>query len=94
MDQVGAAAPDALRHLRNGTFDVMSVLIGQTARDEPFIDSLDLIGVSTTLEETQAAIAGGREALDRRLQERFNAKVMTLWPFGAQMFFCNRPVAS
>ena len=38
MDQVGAAAPDALRHLRNGTFDVMSVLIGQTARDEPFID--------------------------------------------------------
>jgi TRAP-type C4-dicarboxylate transport system substrate-binding protein len=35
MDQVGAAAPDALRHLRNGTFDVMSVLIGQTARDEP-----------------------------------------------------------
>ncbi|MCA3279729.1 MAG: TRAP transporter substrate-binding protein [Roseomonas sp.] len=94
MDQVGAAAPDALRHLRNGTFDVMSVLIGQTARDEPFIDSLDLMGVSTTLEETQQAIAGGREALDRRLQERFNAKVMTLWPFGAQMFFCNRPVAS
>ncbi len=94
MDQVGAAAPDALRHLRSGTFDVMSVLIGQTARDEPFVDSMDLIGVSTTLDETRAAIAGGREALDRRLQERFGAKVMTLWPFGPQIFFCNRPVAS
>src|SRR3712207_1954634 len=82
MDQAGVQAADALRHLRSGAFDVMSVLIGQTARDEPFIDSLDLIGVSTTLDETQTAVEAGREALDRRLQERFNAKVLTLWPFG------------
>ena len=94
MDQVGVQAADALRHLRTGAFDVMSVLIGQTARDEPFIDSLDLIGVSTTLDETRTAVEAGREALDRRLQERFNAKVLTLWPFGPQIFFCNRPVAS
>ena len=76
MDQVGVQAADALRHLRSGAFDVMSVLIGQTARDEPFIDSLDLIGVSTTLDETRTAVDAGREALDRRLQERFNAKVL------------------
>ena len=94
MDQVGAAAADALRNLRNNVFDVMSVLMGQTARDEPFVDALDLIGVSTTLDETQVAIAAGREALDRRLQERFGTKVMTLWPFGPQIFFCNRPIAS
>src|SRR5918993_2771323 len=67
MDQVGVQAADALRHLRTGAFDVMSVLIGQTARDEPFIDSLDLIGVSTTLDETRTAVDAGREALDRRV---------------------------
>ncbi|HYF07936.1 MAG TPA: TRAP transporter substrate-binding protein [Acetobacteraceae bacterium] len=94
MDQVGAAAADALRNLRNNVFDVMSVLMGQTARDEPFVDAMDLMGVSTTLEETRAAINAGREALSRRIQERFNARVMTLWPFGAQIFFCNRPVQS
>lgn len=94
MDQVGVQAADALRHLRTGAFDVMWVLIGQTARDEPFIDSLDLIGVSTTLDETRTAMEAGREALNRRLQERSNAKVLTLWPFGPQIFFCNRPVAS
>jgi TRAP-type C4-dicarboxylate transport system substrate-binding protein len=94
MDQVGVQAADALRHLRTGAFDVMSVLIGQTARDEPFIDSTDLIGVATTLDEARVAVNAGREALDHRLQQRFNAWVLTLWPFGPQIFFCNRPIRS
>ena len=92
MDQVGVQAADALRHLRNSAFDVMAVLIGQVARDEPFFDGLDLIGVSTNVADLAKAVEGGREAFDRRLQERFNARVMALWPFGPQYFFCNAPV--
>jgi TRAP-type C4-dicarboxylate transport system substrate-binding protein len=94
MDQIGLQAADALRHLRTGAFDVMAVLIGQVARDEPFFDGLDLIGVSTNVADLRRAVEGGREAFDRRLQERFNAKVMAIWPFGPQYFFCNAPVRS
>lgn len=92
MDQIGLQAADALRHLRTGAFDVMAVLIGQVARDEPFFDGLDLIGVSTNVEDLAKAVTGGREAFDRRLQERFNAKALAIWPFGPQYFFCNAPV--
>ena len=92
MDQIGLQAADALRHLRSGAFDVMDVLIGQVARDEPFFDGLDLIGVSTSVAELQQAVNGGREAFDKRLQERFGAHVLALWPFGPQYFFCNAPV--
>lgn len=94
MDQVGVQAADALRLLRSGAFDMMSVTIGNVARDEPFFDGLDLIGVSTTLPELRAAVNAGRESFDQRLQSRFGAKVMTLWPFGQQVFFCNHPVNS
>src|SRR4051812_35064037 len=89
MDQIGLQAADALRHLRTGAFDVMAVLIGQVARDEPFFDGLDLIGVSTNVEDLRKAVEAGREAFDKRLQERFNAKIMALWPFGQQYFFCS-----
>ncbi|TDH62652.1 ABC transporter substrate-binding protein [Dankookia rubra] len=92
MDQIGLQAADALRHLRTGAFDVMAVLIGQVARDEPFFDGLDLIGVSTNVTDLAKAVDAGRGAFDKRLQERFNAKVMALWPFGPQYFFCNAPV--
>jgi len=94
MDQIGLQAADALRHLRTGAFDVMAVLIGQVARDEPFFDGMDIIGVSTNVADLRQAVAAGREAIDKRLQERFNAKVLAIWPFGPQYFFCNVPVKS
>ncbi|MES2712040.1 MAG: TRAP transporter substrate-binding protein [Pseudomonadota bacterium] len=94
MDQVGVQAADALRHLRAGAFDVMSVVIGPVARDEPFFDGIDLIGVSPTVAELRSAVDAARTAFDARLLERFGARAMALWPFGPQYFFCNAPIRS
>jgi TRAP-type C4-dicarboxylate transport system substrate-binding protein len=93
MDVVGVQAADALRLIRSGAFDIMAVLTGQIARDEPFFDGLDLIGVSSNLEEARQAVDAGREAFNRRL-ERFNARALAFWPFGPQILFCNHPVRS
>lgn len=92
MDVLNVQAADALRLLRSGTFDVMSVQIGMASRDDPFFEGLDLIGVSTNMKDLRQAVNAYREAFDQRLQARFNAKVMTLWPFGPQVFYCNRPI--
>jgi len=92
MDVVNVQAADALRLLRSGTFDVMSVQIGMASRDDPFFEGLDLIGVSTNMKDLRRAVNSYREVFDRRLQARFNAKVMTLWPFGPQVFYCNKAI--
>jgi TRAP-type C4-dicarboxylate transport system substrate-binding protein len=94
MDVVGVQAADALRLLRSGTFDVMSVQIGMASRDDPFFEGIDLIGVSTNMKDLRKAVDAYREVFDQRLQARFNAKVMTLWPFGPQVFYCNTPIKS
>ena len=92
MDAVSVQAADALRLLRSGTFDVMSVQIGMASRDDPFFEGVDLIGVSTNMADLKKAVEAYREAFDKRLQTRFNAKVLTLWPFGPQVFYCNSPI--
>ncbi len=92
MDAVGVQAADALRMLRSGTFDVMSVQIGMASRDDPFFEGIDLIGVSTNMADLRRAVESYRKVFDDRLQKRFNAKVMTLWPFGPQVFYCNKPI--
>jgi TRAP-type C4-dicarboxylate transport system substrate-binding protein len=92
MDVVGVQAADALRHLRSGTFDVMSVQIGMASRDDPFFEGLDLIGVSPNMKDLRKAVEAYRQVFDQRLQARFKAKVMTLWPFGPQVFYCNKPI--
>jgi TRAP-type C4-dicarboxylate transport system substrate-binding protein len=94
MDVLGVQAADALRLLRSGTFDVMSVQIGMASRDDPFFEGIDLIGVSTNMDDLRKAVDAYRTVFDERLQKRFNAKVMTLWPFGPQVFYCNKPITS
>jgi len=92
MDTLGLQAADALRLISSGAFDVMSVQIGMASRDDPFFEGIDLIGVSTDTDALKKAVDAYREVFDQRLQERFNAKVMTLWPFGPQVFYCNAPI--
>ena len=92
MDVIGIKAPDALRLIKAGTFDVMSVQIGMASRDEPLFEGIDLIGVSTDMAKLKKAVESYRDVFDQRLQEKFNAKVMTLWPFGPQMFYCNAKI--
>lgn len=94
MDVVNVKAEDALRLLRSGSFDVMSVQIGQASRDDPFFEGIDLVGVSTNFKDLRTSIEAYRASFDERLQRRFNAKVMTLWPFGPQVFYCNKPIKS
>lgn len=94
MDAIGVEAADALRLIRSGAFDVMSVQVGMASRDEPFFEGIDLAGVAADLDAQREAVNAVRESFDERLQERFNAKLMTLWPFGPQMMFCNGDIES
>jgi TRAP-type C4-dicarboxylate transport system substrate-binding protein len=94
MDVVNVKPDDALRLLRSNLFDVMSVQIGSVARDDPFFEGIDLAGVSTNMTMLRESMEAYSEAFDRRLQQKFKAKVLTLWPFGPQVFFCNKPIKS
>lgn len=93
MDVVNVQAADALRLLRSGTFDVMSVQIGMASRDDPFFEGIDLMGVATDMAQLRKVVEAYREVFDQRLQTRFNTKAMTLWPFGPQVFWCNSAIA-
>lgn len=94
MDVVNVKPDDALRLLRSNVFDVMSVQIGSVARDDPFFEGIDLAGVSTNMTMLRESMEAYRHVFDQRLQEKFKAKALTLWPFGPQVFFCNKPIKS
>ena len=94
MDVVNVKAEDALRLLRSNVFDVMSIQIGSIARDDPFFEGVDLAGVSTDMVKLRAAMEAYRQVFDKRLQDKFKAKALTLWPFGPQVFYCNKPIKS
>jgi TRAP-type C4-dicarboxylate transport system substrate-binding protein len=91
---LGLNMADALRLVRSGTFDVVSTQVGLAARDDPFLEGIDLIGVSTDMAELRSAVDAYRSVFDARVQSRFGAHVLAIWPFGPQVLFCNQPIRS
>lgn len=92
FSQLGLSTADALRYLSSGAFDIVNVPIGIASRDDPFLEGIDLIGVSTDMDRMALATESYRKVFDDRVREKFGAKVLTLWPFGPQAFFCNKPI--
>ncbi|MDO6460179.1 TRAP transporter substrate-binding protein [Granulosicoccaceae sp. 1_MG-2023] len=93
-DGLGLSTADGLRLVSDNAFNIASVQIGTAARDDAFFEGLDLIGVSTDMQSLKMAVDAYREVFDARLQARFGATVLALWPFGPQVFYCNAEVNS
>jgi len=92
LNVVGVKMQDTLRFVRSGAFDVVQTTISAAARDDPFIEGIDLIGVSPDLDTLKEVVEVYRTPLEKRFAERFNARVMSLWPSGPQVFFCKGEV--
>jgi TRAP-type C4-dicarboxylate transport system substrate-binding protein len=91
---LGLNLADALRLVGTGAFQLATTQIGSVAKDDPFLEGIDLIGVSTNMDELKTAVDAYREAFNTRLGERFGVKALAIWPFGPQVFLCNEPVES
>lgn len=89
---LGLNLADALRLVGSGTFQIATTQIGSVARDDPFLEGIDLIGVSTNMDELKTAVDAYREAFNARLVERFGVKALAIWPFGPQVFLCNEEI--
>ena len=88
MDTTGIKDIEGLRVLRNGLFDIVTLRIAQVSRDEPFFLGLDLVGLNPDYATARKVVDAYRAEFDKRLQTRYNAKLLGLWPFGPQVLFC------
>ncbi len=87
VDVTGIPDTDGLRVLKSGLFDIVSIRGPQVSRDEPTILGFDLVGLNPTFEAGRTHTDAFFDTVDRRLQEKFNAKLLGVWPAGPQDVF-------
>lgn len=92
VDVSGVPDTDGLRVIRNGLFDIVSIRGPQVSRDAPSILGLDLVGLNGNFEAGRRHVEAFLPVVDARLQERFNAKLLGMWPAGPQVLFCEPEV--
>ncbi|MBU2532650.1 MAG: TRAP transporter substrate-binding protein [Alphaproteobacteria bacterium] len=88
LDQTGIKAAEQLRLLKSGLFDIISLRLQQVSRDEPMILGLDLVGLNSSYDAARKSVEAFKDPLDKRLQQQFGTKLLSLWPFGPQILFC------
>ncbi len=93
LDVVGVDMQDTLRMVRTGAFDIVQSTVGAAARDDAFLEGIDLIGVSTSMEQLEEAVDAFMPELEKRVAEKFNAKPLAVWPYGPQVFYCNADIS-
>ena len=71
---LGLNLGDALRLVRSGAYDVVSTQVGLASRDDPFLEGIDLIGVSTNM--TLADVAPADLERVRKISQEL---VLTEW---------------
>ena len=91
---LGINLADGLRLLSTGAFDMATIQVGSVAKDDPFLEGIDLIGVSTNMSDLKAAVDAYRPVFNARLEEKFGVKAAAIWPFGTQVFLCNADMES
>lgn len=93
IDVTGIKSEETLRVLKNGLFDIVSIRTAQAARDEPFLLGQDLVGLNPDYDMARRVYERYKVYFDERLRERFNAKLLGLWPFGPQVLFCKPEIS-
>ena len=93
IDTLGIKETEQLRVMKAGLFEMASLRLSQNSRDEPVILGLDLVGLNPDYKTGRAVVKAYEDVLDKRLQQQFGIKLLGVWPFGPQVFFCKKPIA-
>lgn len=93
LDQTGIKGAEQLRLLKSGLFDIISLRLQQVSRDEPIILGLDLVGQNPDYASARESVEAFAPIVDKRLQEKFDTKLLAVWPFGPQVLFCKPEIS-
>jgi TRAP-type C4-dicarboxylate transport system substrate-binding protein len=93
IDTLGVKDTEQLRVMKAGLFDIVSLRVSQNSRDEPTLLGLDLVGASPDYATGRKVSKAYFDTLDARLQQQFQVKLLSVWPFGPQILFCKKPIA-
>jgi len=94
LEMVGYKDTHQLALLNEGEADLVSLRFAQNSAVMPELMAVDLGGLNIDLKQGRSLVDAYSGVIDQKLQERFGAKLLSVWPFGPQVMFCRTPITS
>jgi TRAP-type C4-dicarboxylate transport system substrate-binding protein len=89
FNEMGLKGAEIFRLMRLGVIDFGSTVLGYVAADDARNEAVDLAGLSPDVETARKVSDAYKPIYDKFYGERFGIKVLGIWPYSAQVLFCN-----
>ena len=89
--ELGVKGFEVMRLLKLGVFDIAHALPIYIAEDA-VIEGIDLAGVARDFDQARQIANAYGPILEASLKKNYNAKLLNMYPFPAQVFFCRSPI--
>ena len=94
LEMVGYKDTHQLAILNEGKADLVSLRFAQNSAAMPELMGVDLGGLNLDLQQGRLLVSAYSGVIDQKLQERFDSKLLSIWPFGPQVMLCRKPIKS
>ncbi len=94
QDELGLRGFEIMHLLKNGVFDFAFGLPAYAMQESEIFEGADLSSLVQHIGVQRKVAAAYFPTLERAFSEKYNAKLMMLYPFPSQMIWCKNPVNS
>ncbi len=89
FNEMGLKGAEIFRLMRLGVIDFGSTVLGYVAADDARNEAVDLAGLSPDIATARKVSDAYKPVYDKFYRERFGVQVLGIWPYSAQVLFCN-----
>lgn len=93
FNEMGLKGAEMFRLMRLGVIDFGSTVLGYVAGDDPRNEAIDLAGLAPDVATARRISDAYRTVYDRFYRERFGIQVLAIWPYPAQVIYCNGAIS-
>ena len=90
--ELGMQGHEIMRFVKNGVFDFAFGLPGYVVPESEIFEGADLSSLVQNIAVQKQVANAYFPTLERAFAEKYNAKLMMLYPFPSQMIWCNSPI--
>ena len=87
--EAGLSGTETIRLLNLGVFDVVHGPIAYVSGDAQAIDGIELPMLATTMDEFREVVDSYMPTLDEVFEEKFNAKLLSIYTLPRMQMYCN-----
>jgi len=89
FNEMGLKGAEITRLMKMGVIDFGSTVLGYVAADDPRNEAIDLAGISPDVATARKVTEAYKPVYDKFYREKFGIQVLGIWPYSAQVLFCN-----